>query len=171
MTKQEINSLINSAKTLKSKLILEVLYSSGLRVSELVNLKPESIIFTENIGWVRGGKGKKDRMFILSKNLIKKLEKFIKKNPNWKHLFSEDKPLTTRNIQKIVQKAAKNANLSKTVHVHTIRHSFATHLLENGVDIRKIQALLGHSSLNTTQLYTHVSSSQLKQIKNPLDNL
>ena len=110
-------------------------------------------------------------MFILSQNLIKKLEKFIKKNSDWNYLFSQDKPLTTRNIQKIVQKAAKNANLNKDVHVHTIRHSFATHLLEGGVDIRKIQVLLGHSSLNTTQLYTHISSSQLKQIKNPLDNL
>ena len=171
LTKQEINSLINSTKTLKSKLILQLLYSSGLRVSEIVNLKPNDIVFTENIGWVRKGKGKKDRMFILSKNLIKKLEKFVKKNSSWAYLFSQEKPLTTRNIQKIVQKAAKNANLNKNVHVHTIRHSFATHLLEEGVDIRKIQVLLGHSSLNTTQLYTHISSSQLKQIKNPLDNL
>jgi len=171
LTREEVSKLINSARTIKSKLILQSLYSSGLRVSEIVNLKPKDLDFNENIGWVRSGKGKKDRMFIISKKLSKKLEKFINKHHDWNYVFSKDKPLTTRNIQKIVQKTAKKTGINKQIHVHTLRHSFATHLLENGVDIRKIQVLLGHESISTTQIYAHVSSTELKDIPNPLDRL
>jgi len=148
-----------------------LLYSSGLRVSEIVNLTKQNLDFNENTGWVRGGKGKKDRMFIFSAKLGKKLEKFINKNKDWKYVFSKTKPLTTRNIQKIVQNTAKKAGLEKPVHPHTLRHSFATHLLDKEVDLRKIQELLGHSSIATTQIYTHISNEQLKSIKNPLDEL
>jgi len=171
LTKNEIQQLFKATKTLKSNLILQLLYSSGLRVSEIVNLKPIDLDFNENIGWVRGGKGKKDRMFIISKKLSKKLEKFLKKHPDYNYLFSKTNPLTTRNIQKIVQLTSKKAGIEKSVHPHTLRHSFATHLLENGVDIRKIQVLLGHSSLTTTQIYAHVSSAELKKIDSPLDSL
>ncbi|MFH1358627.1 MAG: site-specific tyrosine recombinase/integron integrase [archaeon] len=171
LTKQEVQDLINAAETIKSQLIIQMLYSSGLRVSEIVSVKPVDLDLIENTGWVREGKGGKDRMFILSKKLSKKLEKFIKKHPDWKYLFSKTKHLTTRNIQKIVQKTAKKAGIEKSVHPHTLRHSFATHLLDSGVDIRKIQFLLGHSSIATTQIYTHISGEQVKSIKNPLDNL
>jgi len=171
LTKSEVQKLIEAAKTIKSKLILQFLYSSGLRVSEIVKIKPVDLDFNENMGWVREGKGKKDRMFILSEKLSKKLQKFIKKHSDWDYLFSEKKPLTTRNIQKIVQKTAEKASIEKNVHPHTLRHSFATHLLDAGVDIRKIQFLLGHSSIATTQIYTHISQEQVKNIKNPLDNL
>jgi integrase/recombinase XerD len=171
LTKDEVSKLINSAKTTKTRLILQLLYSSGLRVSELVNLRKQDLDFNENIGWVRAGKGKKDRMFILAKKLSKKIEKYTKKHENWSYIFSEKKPLTTRNIQKIVEKAAFFAGLQKKVHPHTLRHSFATHLLDAGTDLRRIQSLLGHSSIATTQLYTHISNEQLKSIKNPLDEL
>jgi len=171
LTKQEVQELLKSAQTLKSKLILQLLYSSGLRVSEIVKLQSTNIDFTENTGWVRDGKGGKDRMFIFSSKLTKKLEKFIKMHPEWKYIFSPIKPLTTRNIQKIVQRTTQIAGIDKEVHPHTLRHSFATHLLDAGADIRKIQALLGHASIATTQIYTHISSTQLKNIKNPLDSL
>lgn len=171
LTKPEIQQLFKSTETLKSNLILQLLYSSGLRVSEIVNLKPTDLDFNENIGWVREGKGKKDRIIILSKKISSKLERFSKKNPDWQYLFSKSKPLTTRNIQKIVQTAKRRAGIEKPIHPHTLRHSFATHLLENGVDIRKIQVLLGHSSLTTTQIYAHVSSAELKKINSPLDTL
>lgn len=171
LSKTEISGLFNGCVTKKSRLIIELLYSSGLRVSEIVNLKPKDLDFDENTGWVREGKGKKDRMFILSKKLSKKLSTFIKRHKTWKYIFSEKSPLTTRNIQKIVAKACINAGISKDVHPHTLRHSFATHLLDSGVDIRKIQFLLGHSSIATTQVYTHLSNEQVKSIKNPLDNL
>lgn len=171
LTKEEINKLIKSTTNKKSKLIIQLLYSSGLRVSELVNLKKQDLNFTEKTGWVREGKGKKDRMFILSEKLSKKLQKFINKHSDWNYLFSKEKPLTTRNIQKIIQKTTQKANIQKKVHPHTLRHSFATHLLDQGVDLRKIQFLLGHSSIATTQIYTHISQEQVKSIKNPLDNL
>lgn len=171
LTKEEVLKLFDSAKTHKSKLILQLLYSSGLRVSEVVNLRPVDLDFNENIGWVREGKGKKDRMFILSQKLSKKLQRFINKCKEWEYVFSKATPLTTRNIQKIVQKTAQYAEINKDVHPHTLRHSFATHLLDSGVDLRKIQTLLGHSSIATTQIYTHISSEQIKSIKNPLDSL
>jgi integrase/recombinase XerD len=171
LTKDEIIKLIDSCSTKKSQLITQMLYSSGLRVSEIVKLKPTDLNLNENIGWVRSGKGKKDRMIILSKKISKSLGKFIEKHLTWNYVFSEKNPLTTRNIQKIIQKAAFNAGINKPVHPHTLRHSFATHLLENGTDLRKIQTLLGHSSISTTQIYTHISSEQLKDIKNPFDNL
>ena len=171
LTKQEVQNLIESAQTTKSKLIMQMLYSSGLRVSEIVKIKPVDLDLEENTGWVREGKGKKDRMFILSKKLSKKLDKFIKRHQDWNYIFSISKSLTPRNIQKIIQNSAKKAGIEKSVHPHTLRHSFATHLLDAGTDLRKIQFLLGHSSIATTQIYTHISQEQVKNIKNPLDNL
>ncbi|MBR9705827.1 tyrosine-type recombinase/integrase [Candidatus Pacearchaeota archaeon] len=171
LTKAEVQKLFDASPTLKTRLILQLLYSSGLRVSEIVKLKTQDLDFDEHTGWVREGKGKKDRMFIFSKKLSTKLKKFISKHDGWSYLFSKDKPLSTRNIQKLVQKATILARIEKSVHPHTLRHSFATHLLDAGVDLRKIQFLLGHSSIATTQIYTHVSSEQVKNIKNPLDNL
>ena len=102
LTKEEILKLFDATDTLKSNLILQMLYSSGLRVSEVVNLKKENLDFEEGIGWVREGKGKKDRMIILSKKLSKKLQKFINKHSDWNYVFSKNNPLTTRNIQKLV---------------------------------------------------------------------
>jgi len=171
LTKEEIQKLFGAIKNLKSKLILQLLYSSGLRVSEIVNLKKTDLDFKENIGWVREGKGKKDRIFIISNKLSTKLEKFSDKNKEWNYLFSMKKPLTTRNLQKIVKYAGKKAGIEKNIHPHALRHSFATHLLENGTDIRKIQVLLGHSSLTTTQIYAHVSAKEIKKINSPMDSL
>jgi integrase/recombinase XerD len=147
-----------------------LLYSTGLRVSELVNLKLEDINFSDKSGWVRRGKGSKDRLFVLSEKLVLDIQKYLERREH-KFVFSKDAPLTTRNIQKIIKGTKTRAGLSKKVTPHTLRHSFATHLLEQGTDIRLIQSLLGHSSLNTTQVYTHVSTEQIKKIKNPLDNL
>lgn len=171
LTRDEVSKLLKSAETRKSRLILSLLYSSGLRVSELVNLKPQDINFAENIGWVRGGKGSKDRMFTVSPGLAGELKEYMKKRDGAKYLFSQEDPLTTRNVQKIVKHLRHRADIQKKITPHTLRHSFATHLLEAGTDIRMIQALLGHSSLNTTQLYTHISSDQIKKIQNPLDSL
>ncbi|MBM3231804.1 hypothetical protein FJZ21_00285 [Candidatus Pacearchaeota archaeon] len=171
LTRDEVSKLLKSAETRKSRLIISLLYSSGLRVSELVNLKPQDLNFAENTGWVRGGKGSKDRMFTVSPGLANELHEYLKKRNGAKYLFSQDEPLTTRNVQKIVKHLRHRADIQKKITPHTLRHSFATHLLESGTDIRMIQALLGHSSLNTTQLYTHISSEQIKKIQNPLDSL
>ena len=170
LTKDEVKSLIDSADNRKSRLIISMLYSSGLRVSELVNLKVDDLNFNENIGWVRKGKGNKDRIFTLSSNLGQEFKEYLEGREH-KYLFSKDGPLTTRNIQKIIKGTRIRAGINKRVTPHTLRHSFATHLLENGTDIRIIQSMLGHASLNTTQVYTHISSEQIKRVKNPLDSL
>jgi len=170
LTKDEVKKLIGATDTVKSRLIISLLYSTGLRVSELVNLKLEDINLAEKTGWVRRGKGAKDRLFMMSEPLCRDIEEFVK-NKGHIFVFSKEKPLTTRNIQKIIKNARVRAGLNKRVTPHTLRHSFATHLLEQGTDIRVIQTILGHSSLSTTQVYTHVSSEQIKKIKNPFDNL
>jgi integrase/recombinase XerD len=172
LTKEEVKRLIDSADNVKSRLMISLLYSSGLRVSELVNLKINDLNFEENTGWVRMGKGNKDRLFVISSALGAELQDYSKeKGVDNEYVFSKKKALTTRNIQKIIKGTKGRAELSKKVTPHTLRHSFATHLLEDGVDIRVIQTMLGHASLNTTQVYTHVSSEQIKKVRNPLDNL
>ncbi len=170
LSKEEVRSLIDATDNQKSRLIVSMLYSTGLRVSELVNLKTSDIDLKEFTGWVRKGKGGKDRIFMMSENLAKEVTEYLSGREH-SYVFSKDGPLTTRNIQKIIYGLRKRANINKKVTPHTLRHSFATHLLENGTDIRVIQSILGHASLNTTQVYTHVSSDQIKKVKNPFDNL
>jgi len=172
LSKEEVKKLIASLDNKKSKLMISLMYACGFRVSELVNLKKENLDFNEKIGYVKQGKGRKDRIFNIPEFLFSELKEYVKEKENSSYVFSGRKPkLSERNIQKIVQKAAKKAGINKQVHPHTLRHSFATHLLESGVDIRMIQKLLGHSSISTTELYTHVSDQQLKKIKSPIDEL
>jgi integrase/recombinase XerD len=152
--------------------MISLIYAVGLRVSELTNLKIPDLNFLEKIGNIRQAKGNKDRIFNIPEFLLEDLQDYVEqqKKENQTYLFTaKSKPLSTRNIQKIVTPAAKKANL-ENVHTHTLRHSFATHLLEDGIDIRKIQELLGHSNLSTTQIYTHVSTEELKKIKSPIDS-
>ena len=170
LSPEEVKSLIDSTEHIKSKLILKMLYSSGLRVSELVNLTPKDMDFNQNIGWVRKGKGSKDRIFKIAESLTKQLQKWIKNNPG-NFVFSENDSMTPRNVQLLVKTAAKKAGINKKVTPHTLRHSFATHLLENGENILMIQQLLGHENLETTRIYTHISQDQIKKVKSPLDRL
>ncbi len=172
LTKKESKELISSCKREKSRLIVGLLYAAGLRVSELTNLKINHLNFNEKIGYVKQGKGRKDRIFNIPNFLYEDLKKIAEKNEDERneYLFSgPNGKLSSRNIQKIVSNVAKKSNIDKNIHPHTLRHSFATHLLENGVDLRKIQELLGHADLSTTQLYAHVSTEELKKIKSPLD--
>jgi len=172
LTREEVKNLILSAKNKKHKLILMLLYSSGLRISELTNLKVGDLELDEGIGWVRKGKGKKDRLFIISKKLIEELREYVKNKKVSDYVFSgRNGKLSERAIQKIVKVISRKAGIEKKVSPHSLRHSFATHLLESGEDIRKIQELLGHSNLSTTQIYTHVAKEDLKKVKNPLDQL
>lgn len=174
LTKDETKKLLESFDNKKSRLMASLIYACGLRVSELINLKINDLDFSEKIGQIRQGKGKKDRVFNIPSFLFEDLQFHIgsQKENNQEYLFTGPKgKLTSRNLQKIISGAARRAGIKKDVHCHTLRHSFATHLLENGVDIRKIQILLGHSSISTTELYTHVSREQLKDIKSPIDSL
>lgn len=171
LTKEEVKRLIEAVVNEKHRLIIKLFYSTGLRLSELTELKVKNIHFNEKIG-ITTGKGNKERVFIIGEALTKELLSYVKdKTPN-DYVFTGPKgKLSHRAVQKIVKKAAERAKIGKNVRPHTLRHSFATHLLESGEDIRKIQELLGHSNLSTTQIYTHVSKEELKKVKNPLDAL
>jgi integrase/recombinase XerD len=174
LTKQEVLDLFKAISNKKSKLMISLLYASGLRVSEITNLKIDDLDFEEKIGHVRQAKGKKDRIFNIPEFLREELKKQFEKQKefNQQYLFSGPKgKISERNIQKIVKNTKEKAGIKKEVHPHTLRHSFATHLLENGTDIRKIQELLGHADLSTTQIYTHISTQELKKIKSPIDSL
>lgn len=174
LTKDEIKKLLAAIKNSKHELLVEMLYSSGLRVSEAVRLKIDDLNFDEKMGRVIAGKGKKDRHIILSENLIKKLKVYLdeREEPS-EYVFptTKDEHMSIRMAQKIVRQAAKKAGIRKRVFCHALRSSFATHLLEAGTDIRVIQVLLGHSNLSTTERYVKVSNEQLKKVKSPLDNL
>lgn len=174
LSRKEIKDLLYNTGNLKHRLLIELLYSTGLRLSECINLKYSDLDTSEGIGWVRMGKGAKDRIFIISDMFRNDLLEYIEKTgDDGKGLiFSVNgRKMSARGIQHAIKVSAQRAGIQKSVHVHTLRHSFATHLLENGVDIRKIQTLLGHSNLQTTQIYTQVSSEEIKKIKSPLDML
>ncbi len=173
LTKDEVRKLLSAIENLKHKLLIEFMYSSGLRVSECVSIKVDDLDLNEKIGKIKHGKGNKERYIILSDNLIQHLNDYLKsKKDNSAYIFSVNgRPITIRQAQKVVKEAAKKAGIKKRVFCHALRSSFATHLLEAGTDIRVIQELLGHSNLATTQIYTKVSTQQLKRVKSPLDTL
>jgi integrase/recombinase XerD len=174
LSRKEIKDLITNTVNQKHRLLIELLYSTGLRLSECINLKYSDLDLDEYIGWVRMGKGAKDRIFIISDLFKIDLLDYKEKEESMSnsYIFTvSGRKMSPRGIQYAIKVSAKRAGIEKDVHVHTLRHSFATHLLENGVDIRKIQKLLGHSNLQTTQIYTQVSSEEIKKIKSPLDTL
>ena len=179
LSKDEIKRILEAAENKKHKILIELMYSSGLRVSEAVSIKVEDLDLIQKMAKVQSGKGKKDRIVILSSNLAShidsRLKKMAKKGISSAFLFPSQKNtashISIRQAQKAIKLIAKKAGIEKRVFCHAFRSSFATHLLEDGVDIRYIQALLGHSSIATTQVYTKVSTEQLKKIRSPLDKL
>ncbi len=174
LTRDEIKKLFESTHFGRNRLMLQFMYGSGCRVSEVTKIKVEELNFKERTATVRAGKGNKDRIIILSKEWIHGIKKYLaKKKIQSEFVFSKKngKPITTDTIQRIVRAAAINAGINKHVTPHCLRHSYATHLLEAGTNIRYIQTLLGHSSLNTTQIYTSVANDQLKKVVSPLDKL
>lgn len=174
LSKNEISKLLKAVKNLKHKAILYLVYSAGLRVGEVVKLKPTDIDSDRMLIPIIQGKGKKDRYTILSETALSILRQYVKvyKPEHW--LFPgqhPDKHLTERSVQKVFGNARIDAKIRKNVSVHNLRHSFATHLLEGGVNLRYIQELLGHSSSKTTEIYTHVTQKNLSNIISPLDTI
>ena len=149
------------------------IYSGGLRRSELINMKITDTDSKQMLIRVTNSKGNKDRHTLLSETLLRHLREYIRfyRPKYWLFEGQGGGQYSATSIEKIFRKALKNANIDKHATPHTLRHSFATHLLEQGISIRYIQELMGHSSIKTTEIYTHVSSRQLSKIKNPLDNL
>lgn len=164
----------NELIRLRDKAILELLFSTGLRVSELANLLKENVNIKKDEFTVRG-KGGKSRVVFMSEQAKYALQKYLEKRPdlNPSLFISHDKrtgkkgteaPLTPRSVQRIVQKYARAAGITKAVTPHTLRHSYATDLLQNGADIRSVQTMLGHSSITTTQIYTHITDKELRNV-------
>lgn len=172
LSREAVKRLLDSVTNLKHLAILMLVYSAGLRVSEVVGLKPEDLDEERGLIRVRSAKGLKDRYTILSAIALKTVKAYRNAFPTGPWLFPGSTPsqhLTIRTVQKIIETARLKAGILQSFSVHTLRHSFATHLLEAGTDLRYIQELLGHSSSKTTEIYTHVSKKALGGITSPLD--
>ena len=171
ISKNEVLAIIKATNNVKHKCIVSLLYSSGLRRSELLNLKITDVDSNRMLIRVEGSKGNKDRMTLLSKSILIDLRIYFKEYKPKKWLFEGAKGgvYGGESVLKIIKSACKKANIKRNVTPHTLRHSFATHLLEAGTDLRYIQTLLGHSSSKTTEIYTHVATKQFTHIINPLD--
>ena len=172
LSTEEVKRLFEVTKNLKHKAILMTAYSAGLRVSETANLKVPDIDFDRKLIRVRQGKGKKDRYTVLSSRAALVLTEYTERYRPQRWLFEGQKAgerLAVRSLQHVFEDSMRRAGISKDVSFHGLRHSFATHLLENGIDIRYIKELLGHRSLRTTEIYTHVRQYKLESIRSPLD--
>ncbi|TRX15996.1 site-specific tyrosine recombinase/integron integrase [Flavobacterium franklandianum] len=171
LSKEETFRLIDLTTNLKHKTLLALIYSSGLRISEAINMKITDIDRQRMLIHVKNAKGKKDRYTLLSTKVLELLKEYYAIYKPKTFLFEGQygEQYSSRSAQSVLQQSAKKAGITKQISLHTLRHSFATHLLENGTDLRYIQDLLGHSSPKTTMIYTHVSSTSLKNIINPFD--
>ncbi len=170
---EEIKKIIEATENKKHRTMICLAYAGGLRVSEIVNLKLKDIDSKRMVITLRQGKGKKDRQVMLSEKLLILLRAYFKEYKPFVWLFEGAKNVqySTRSVQEVIQQAKKKAGINKRGSIHTLRHSFATHLLEGGTDLLSIKALLGHNSLRTTMIYTHVSKKHLSKIQSPLDKL
>ncbi|MEQ9440363.1 MAG: tyrosine-type recombinase/integrase [Cyclobacteriaceae bacterium] len=173
LSKPEVRSILRQIHNPKHHAILSTIYASGLRLSELIHLKITDIDSERMLIHVRQSKGKKDRMVPLSGKLLYELREYFRKYRPKEYLFEGEKGgmYGRSSVQQIFRKARRAAGIQKKATVHTLRHSFATHLLEAGTDLRMIQVLLGHSSSKTTEIYTHVSNQYIQQVISPLDTL
>ncbi|MEM6642000.1 MAG: site-specific tyrosine recombinase/integron integrase [Bacteroidota bacterium] len=167
----EVQRILKATRNIKHKAMLTALYSAGLRIGELLNLRLGDVDSAHMRLWVREGKGVKDRLTVLSPMLLKLLRIYFRAYRPQYYLFEgqEGKPYSGSSVRKVLQRAVERAGVQKSVRPHTLRHSFATHLLENGTNLRYIQTLLGHTSAKTTEIYTHVSSKELEEVRSPLD--
>ena len=172
LSQEEVVRILNVVRNVKHKAILMLIYAGGLRVGESVKLKLSDIDSKRMMIHIQGGKGRKDRYTLLSEAALAQLREYYKEFRPRDFLFEGAqgrKHLSERSAEKIFEQAAEKAGIKKPVSIHTLRHSFATHLLEAGVDIKYIQELLGHSRTRTTEIYTHVSQKALGKIVSPLD--
>ena len=174
LSKEEIRKLLNAHSNIKHQTMLSMIYSCGLRRSELLNLKPSDIDSKRNLVIIRQAKGRKDRIVPLSLHILDMLRIYYKafKPVNW--LFEGNlsgEKYSEKSLQSILKQALEKTKIKKPVTLHWLRHSYATHLLEAGTDLRYIQEILGHTSSRTTEIYTHVSTKSIRNVKSPFDDL
>jgi integrase/recombinase XerD len=174
LSKAEIKKILEALSNTKHSTMLSLIYSCGLRRGELLNLKPSDIDANRNLIVVRQAKGKKDRIVPLSPKILTMLRSYYKIYQPSTWLFEGQKTneqYDERSLSNVLKQAVEKAKIKKPVSLHWLRHSYATHLLESGTDLRYIQEILGHSSSKTTEIYTHVSANSLQKIKSPFDDL
>ena len=174
LSKEEVKNILEAHANMKHKIMLSLIYSCGLRCSELLQLRPLDIDSKRNIVLIKQAKGKKDRITPLSPKILELLRTYYQLYKPKTYLFEGQEPGTIyspKSLQSVLKQALQKANIKKPVTLHWLRHSYATHLLESGTDLRYIQELLGHNSSRTTEIYTHVSTKSLQQIKSPFDDL
>ncbi|MFA6526480.1 MAG: site-specific tyrosine recombinase/integron integrase [Candidatus Buchananbacteria bacterium] len=171
LSREEIGNIIGSVKNKKHQLLIALSYGAGLRVSEAISLKVQDVLLDELVICVRQGKGGKDRLTVIPEKLKPELYFLISDRPADEYAFESARGgrLTERTAQKVFEQALQAAGIKKSATFHSLRHSFATHLLENGTDVRYVQELLGHQNIRTTQIYTHVTNPALRNIKSPLN--
>ena len=171
LSRDEIQEILSVIDNEKHRLIVALAYSGGLRVSEIINLRVGDVSVAELVIHIKGAKGNKDRITIISKRLVTDIEKIVSNKKNDDYVFASERGgrLTERTAQKIFETALKKAGVKKAATFHSLRHSFATHLLENGTDVRYVQELLGHANIRTTQIYTKVTNPSLRRIESPLN--
>jgi len=175
LSKQEVQALINTTANIKHKAILMLAYSAGLRLNEILHIKPSAIDSARMQVHVVQGKGKKDRYTILSGKALDILRQYYKLVRPARYLFEpqghKGEHLSEQTLNSIIKASAAKAGLKKQISFHTLRHCFATHLLENGVNLRLIQQFLGHTSLKTTAIYLHLANIEIASVVSPLDNM
>ena len=174
LSKNEVKTILEAPTNIKHRAMLSLSYACGLRRSELLNLTLKDILSDRNLLFIRQSKGKKDRVIPIGNKLIEMLRDYYKafKPKTW--LFEGQFPNTKyseKSLENVLKQSLTKAKITKKVSLHWLRHSYATHLLESGTDLRYIQELLGHSSSRTTEIYTHVSTKNLQQIRSPFDDL
>lgn len=172
LSRNEVKTLLSVVKNRKHRFLLTLVYSAGLRVSEAVKLRREDLDFDRKLIHIRQSKGKKDRYVVLSDRAVKTFREYEEHYVIKDWLFpgaAEGNHLSIRSAQAVFDRAAETGGIQKSVSIHSLRHAFATHLLEDGVDLRYIQALLGHKSVRTTEIYTHVTRMDIRNIRSPLD--
>jgi integrase/recombinase XerD len=174
LSKEEVKAILEAPKNIKHQAMLSLIYACGLRRGELLNLTLKDIQSNRNLLLIRQAKGKKDRVVPISPKLIELLRSYYKEWKPITWLFEGQFPNTqysAKSLESVLKQSLTKAKIGKPVSLHWLRHSYATHLLENGTDLRYIQELLGHRSSKTTEIYTHVSTSIIKMIKSPFDDL
>lgn len=174
LSKDEVRHILEAARNLKHKMMLSLIYSCGLRCGELLSLRPEHIDSKRMLVLIKQGKGRKDRIVPLSEKILHQLREYYKCFRPKNYLFEGQdagEKYDARSLQNVLKQNVARAGIRKAVTLHWLRHSYATHLLEAGTDLRYIQELLGHSSSKTTEIYTHVSTHNIQKIKSPFDTL
>jgi site-specific recombinase XerD len=173
LSKQEVQAIFEQTPNLKHRTLLMMIYGAGLRIGEALNLTIHDIRSKESLIYIRGGKGKKDRRVPLSDKLLGMLRRYYKSYRPKRYLFEgpEGSKYSRSSAGKVLKRSAANAGITSRVTLHTLRHSYATHLTNSGINIQYLQEILGHNSPKTTMLYTHLSGKDIRNIKSPLDDM